>query len=127
MLISVPRPKNYLILPKQLIFLLSLFLLFNFAQARDWTIMVYMCADNGLDDSFDLAEMMAVGSTPQAQIIVQTDNLPSHSPSTTCRYKVEKDSLILIADLGEKDMADVTVTTDFVKYCRSSYPANNYC
>jgi hypothetical protein len=127
MLISVPRPKNYLILPKQLIFLLSLFLLFNFAQARDWTIMVYMCADNGLDDSFDLAEMMAVGSTPQVQIIVQTDNLPSHSPPTTCRYKIEKDSLILIVDLGEKDMADITVATDFVKYCRSSYPANNYC
>jgi Clostripain family len=89
--------------------------------------MVYMCADNGLDDSFDLAEMTAVGSTAQVQIIVQTDNLPSHSPPTTCRYKVEKNSLILIDDLGEKDMADITVATDFVKFCRSSYPANNYC
>ncbi len=127
MKISVPRPKNIFKFPKQIIILLSLVLFITSIHARDWTIMVYMCADNGLDDSLDLAEMMAVGSNSQVQIIVQTDNLPSHPYPSTRRYKVEKNKLTLIEDLGEKNMADLVVATDFVKFCRSSYPAKNYC
>uniref|UniRef100_A0A7C6EF50 Peptidase C11 clostripain n=1 Tax=candidate division WOR-3 bacterium TaxID=2052148 RepID=A0A7C6EF50_UNCW3 len=98
-------------------------------MAREWTIMVYMGGDNGMSDQVyaDLAEMTAVGSTPQVQIIAQVDNLPSDPNPTTRRYRIEQDTLKLIADLGEKDMADLAVLLDFIRYCRSNYPAEKYC
>lgn len=113
-------------------FVFGLFSLFFFTpliQAREWTIMVYMCGDNGMSNqtSDDLSEMITVGSTPQVQIIVQVDNLPSAPNPTTRRYRIEQDTLRLIADLGEKNMADLNVILDFIRYCRTSYPAKNYC
>jgi hypothetical protein len=107
----------------------TLFLFIASAQAREWTIMVYMCGDNGMNDQVqeDLSEMIEIGSTPQVQIIAQVDNLPSDPNPTTRRYRIEQDTLKLIADLGEKDMADLNVVLDYIRFCRSTYPANNYC
>ncbi|MEO0115629.1 MAG: clostripain-related cysteine peptidase [candidate division WOR-3 bacterium] len=104
-------------------------LVFSLISARDWTIMVYMCGDNGMSPQVyeDLTEMTAVGSTPQVAVIVQVDNLPPDPNPSTRRYRIEQDSLKLIADLGEKNMADLAVALDFIRYCKSSYPANKYC
>ena len=46
------------------------------AAAPQWTVGIYMCADNGLNDQAyeDLAEMMEIGSTAEVNIIVQLDN-----------------------------------------------------
>ncbi|MFB0509188.1 MAG: clostripain-related cysteine peptidase [bacterium] len=121
------RPKIYF--KFHIIPLLFLILFFTSVQARDWTIMVYMCGDNGMNDQVyqDLSEMTTIGSTSQVQIIAQVDNLPSDSLPTVRRYRVQKDRLELIADLGEKNMADLKVVLDFIRFCRSSYPAKYYC
>lgn len=110
-------------------FLLTAHSLIVLSEAREWTIMVYMAGDNGMSDQVydDLTEMMIVGSTSQVQIIAQVDNLPADPNPTTRRYQIKKDTLKLIADLGEKNMADLSVVLDFVRYCKSSYPANKYC
>ena len=44
-------------------------------EARGWTVLVYMAADNDLafQSEIDLKEMEAVGSTPDVAVVVQQD------------------------------------------------------
>jgi hypothetical protein len=86
--------------------------------------MIYLDADNNLGDAslLDLEEMQAVGSTSNVTVIVQHDT----NGGTTKRYKVEKGSLSLLADLGELDMSDGATLRDFVASTVVSYPAEHY-
>ena len=45
------------------------------AFAVQWTVGVYMCADNGMNDQadIDIAEMEQVGSTEEVNVAVQVD------------------------------------------------------
>jgi hypothetical protein len=89
-----------------------------------WTFMVYMATDNNLDlsSALDLKEMMAVGSTANINVIVQYD-----SRSTPTRlYRVDKDQLVLLKDLGELNMASSTTLKDFIVYGITNYPADHY-
>ena len=42
------------------------------ASAAQWTVGVYMCADNGMNDvaDVDIAEMKQVGSTEEVNVVV---------------------------------------------------------
>lgn len=94
-----------------------------------WTFMVYLDADNDLDPyaSGDLAEMMAVGSTAEINIIVQYDGYSTPSITKTAyRYKVEKGTLTKLADLGEVNMASAQTISEFISYAASNYPAERY-
>jgi hypothetical protein len=86
--------------------------------------MVYMDADNNLDQvsPYDLQEMQAVGSTANVTVLVQYDT----RGATTRRYKVEKGSMSLLADLGEQDMADPATLRAFITSSVAAYPASHY-
>jgi len=89
-----------------------------------WTVMVYLDGDNNLTtaSNLDLEEMEAVGSSANVTFIVQHDT----KGGTTKRYKVEKGSLTLLADLGELDMSAGATLRDFVSFSATAYPADHY-
>ncbi len=106
---------------------------------KKWTIMVYMNADNDLEDFgiSDFNEMEAVGSTNDFNIVVQMDRASGYNTSngnwTTCRrYYVTQDantstiSSQLIADIGEVDMGSYSTLVSFVDWAKTNYPAEKY-
>lgn len=127
------------------VLLLSVFLLFllsaskAFAQ-KEWTFMVYLVADNNLEQAGmkDLNEMEVVGSNSQINIVVQIDRIPGHDNSNgdwtgTRRYYITQDAntsiinSVMLQDLGEQNMGDPNVLKDFVNWAMTNYPANKYC
>ncbi len=97
-------------------------------SAAQWTVGVYMCADNGMNDvaDVDIAEMEQVGSTDEVNVVVQVDRA-ARDPRPDCyRYFIRKDGADTLADLGEVDMADPTTLAGFAEFLRSRYPAKNY-
>src|SRR5436189_6054940 len=87
------------------------------AVTAEWTIMVYMDADNNLEDVgvADFLEMASVGSTSLVNIVVQFDRVPGYDASygdwtNTKRFRVTAGMTPALGnelqDLGEVDMAD---------------------
>jgi len=114
--------------PLRPLVLLILSVLFLPAAAAQWTVGVYMCADNGMSDQadIDIAEMQQVGSTEEVNVVVQVDRA-ARDPRPGCyRYFIKKDGADTIADLGEVDMADPTTLAGFADFLRRHYPATNY-
>ena len=109
-------------------------------QQAEWTVMVYLSADNDLEPAalYDLNEMELVGSSQDVNVVVQIDRHPEHDTSngdwtTTRRYYVtgpdENEQIVtssLIEDLGELNMGSPTVFADFVSWAMSEYPADKY-
>ncbi len=109
------------------------------AQNARWTIMVYLDADNNLEDVAitDFNEMEAVGSTDSVNIIVQFDRIPSYDNSNgdwtdTRRFRVLQDantsviSTVPLEIIGEKNMGDPQTLTDFMNWTVLNFPADNY-
>ena len=108
--------------------LVTLALLLLPASAAQWTVGVYMCADNGMNDvaDVDIAEMKQVGSTEEVNVVVQVDR-SARDPRPDCyRYFIRKDGADTLSDLGEVDMADPATLAGFAEFLRSRYPAKNY-
>jgi hypothetical protein len=108
--------------------LLVLSLLFLPSFAAQWTVGVYMCADNGMNDQadIDIAEMERVGSTEEVNVAVQVDRA-ARDPRPGCyRYFIKKDGADTLAGLGEVDMADPATLAGFADFLRRRYPATNY-
>jgi len=98
------------------------------AFAARWTVGVYMCADNGMNDvaDLDIAEMKQVGSTEEVNVVVQVDRA-ARDPRPNCyRYFIRKGGADTLADLGEVDMAEPATLSGFAGFLRSRYPAANY-
>lgn len=115
-------------MPLRPLVLLILSVLFLPAAAAQWTVGVYMCADNGMNDQadIDIAEMQQVGSTEEVNVVVQVDRA-ARDPRPGCyRYFIKKDGADTLADLGEVDMADPTTLAGFADFLRRNYPATNY-
>lgn len=106
-------------------------------SGNSWTVLVYMVADNNLelDGLDDLEEMARVGSAAGLNIVVQVDramgyvsegvgNLPDWQ--STKRLLVHRDSFEELDDLGELNMGDPNVLTDFLTWGISSFPADRY-
>jgi hypothetical protein len=105
-----------------------LFLLSVPAVAAQWTVGVYMCADNGMNDlaDIDIAEMKQVGSTEEVNVVVQVDRA-ARDPRPGCyRYLIKKDGVDTLANLGEIDMAEAATLSGFADFLRRRYPATNY-
>ncbi|MDD5089413.1 MAG: clostripain-related cysteine peptidase [Candidatus Wallbacteria bacterium] len=129
------------IFPVTLFFLVFLFQQAVFSSDKSWTVMVYSCADNDLQDALlaDLNEMEMVGSGDDVNIVVQIDTLTpvradtSETGWNTCRrYFVKKDEDMqkigseLIEDIGEVNMGDPQTLMHFIDFCHAKYPAMNY-
>ncbi len=104
-----------------------------------WTIMVYMDADNNLEDAgiSDFNEMEVAGSTQDVAILVLMDRIPGYDSTngnwTDARiYLVQHDTdnqtihSKLLVDLGEVDMGDPSTVLYFVNYTIHNFPADHY-
>lgn len=91
-----------------------------------WTFLVYMAADNSLDEfaTLDLREMMEVGSDASLNIVVQYDS--SIAGVETERLYVQHRSTTVVARLGETNTGQEAVLRDFIAWGVQKYPARRY-
>ena len=95
-------------------------------QKAKWTFMLYLAGDNNLSDAgdADLAEIRAIGSTRDVNIVAQFDNAGS---AGTRRFLIQKDGLNeAVDDRGETNSGSPEMLTDFVNWATVSYPAHRY-
>jgi clostripain len=108
-------------------------------QLADWTFMVYLDADNNLEDAGidDVNEMESIGSTDRVNIVVEMDRIEGYDTTNgdwteARRFRVEKDndrSLInseTLQNLGEVNMGDPEELIRFVSWSIQNYPAEKY-
>jgi len=95
------------------------------ATQKEWTILVFVNADNDLDEYGwgDLAEARKIGSSNVVNIVFQIDR----SDGLPCRrFYIEKGQAQLVENMGEVDMGDYQVLTDFFDWGVENYPAKKY-
>ena len=121
---------------KKIIFFLAfIFISLHLFAENEWTVLVYIAADNSLSQqSFkDVNEMEAVEESDSVQFLIQIDPLddPSYPPyfSTSRRYLIRHDNnpdsigSLLIDDLGEINSADPQTLADFANWGFSYAPS----
>ena len=106
-------------------------------SSREWTFMVYLDADNNLEDCGidDFLEMSSIGSTSDVAIVALFDRASGYNYS----YGDWRDARIFYITSGmepspenaeecwgEVNMGDPQTLVNFVSYVVSSYPANHY-
>jgi len=107
------------------------------APIADWTIMIFMNADNNLepDALINFGQLAEVGSTGKVNVLIQFDRIAQYAHTTpdwsqTLRFRVTKGMEPLpkfaIQDLGEVNMGDGRVLEDFVAWSRHNFPAKQY-
>lgn len=102
------------------------------AENAKWTFMVYMAADNDLDEVGIAAfnEMAEVGSDTNVNIVVQFDRRTGGDWTTCKRFYVEEGMAPTaenaIADIGECNMGDPDTLVDFADWATTNYPAEKY-
>ena len=102
----------------------------------EWTIMVYLAADNNLESAAltDLNEMETAGSTDAVNILVELDRAQGYSDADgdwtgARRYHVQRDTnpnaitTPVAVDLGEVDSGDPQTFIDFIEWGVEHYPA----
>ena len=104
----------------------------------EWTVMIYLDADNNLESAGinDINEMEMVGSTTDVKIVVQVDRIPGYDISNsdwinTRRYYITQDSDPMqinsqFNDLLELNMGDPQTLIDFASWAVTEYPAKKY-
>ncbi len=123
---------------------LILLLVLGASQERaEWTVMLYLDADNDLEAPMmdDLKEMLSVGGTAQVQVVALVDRHPRSGPAgiysnagvanlddwkTAKLLHVEKDKLTELEDWGEANMGDPATLTKFIRASTKSFPAKRY-
>jgi len=119
-------------------------------NTAEWTVMVYLDADNELESNGikDINEMEMVGSSKDVNIVVQVDRIPysvlasygwgylddssNNNWTTTRRYYITQDvdpiqiNSQLKSDLGELNMGDPQTLIDFANWAVANYPAKKY-
>jgi len=101
----------------------------------DWTILVYLAADNLRAAAWqDLNEMEAAGETPRVNLLVQIDAAPGvgADESGARRYRLRADADPqqfngeLLAELAPAAGDATAVLADFLTWGVTNYPANRY-
>ncbi len=97
----------------------------NAAAAKEWTLAVFLNADNNLDPFGveDQEEMAEVGSNDNINVVSLIDR--ERGPAQI-NY-IEKGNIKKIKDMGELDMGDYRQLTSFAKFIKENYPAKKYC
>jgi len=90
-----------------------------------WTFMVYLAGDNNLASAgdADLAEMRAVGSTVDVNVVAQFDSANAGGAS---RFLLKKDGAReQVENLGPIDSGDPSTLTEFIDRATQNYPAKH--
>jgi len=97
----------------------------------EWTILVYMAADNGLHDYAiqDIAEMELSQFSNDANIVVQMDGDANSDLPDTYRYKISPNPEVgiqssVIANLGEIDSGSYLSLRSFVNWGFKNYKSD---
>lgn len=95
------------------------------AQTKDWTVAVFLNADNNLDPFGveDQQEMARVGSNANLNIVTLIDR--ERGPAQI--NFIEKNNIKKIKDMGELDMGDYRELVKFARFVKENYPAKHYC
>jgi len=92
----------------------------------DWTILIYMAADNGLDQEAldDIEDMMQAEFSDNINVIVQVDFSESNpQPEATYRYQIYPGLQEQISYLGEIDSGDQNELTSFANWGFNKFPS----
>lgn len=117
------------------LFALSLFCFpaISISQAEtDWTVMVYMAADNDLEPFVmrNLKQMMRVGSNKHVSIVAQVNSSDqAYFKKTSQTYYVEKNNLKLLPQKTSSlliDSGDPETLIDFCLSTMKAFPAKKY-
>lgn len=94
------------------------------AAEKEWTWMVFLNADNNLDQFgvTDQNEMAKIGSNDYLNIVSLIDR---EKGPATLNY-IEKNKIVPIADMGEVDMGDYKFLAQWAKDMITKYPAKHY-
>lgn len=100
------------------------------------TIMIYMCGTDLESKSsmatYDLQEIIKANISEKVNIIIETGGTAKWqnnfvNSKTNQRFKATSDGFKLIEkDLGKKSMVDPNTLSDFIRYCKTNYPADRY-
>lgn len=119
---------------------------------REWTVMVYMAADNSLavQGVLDLDEMEDAGITDRIQTVVQAEFSPAVLDQQGCtaacfnrpnfntfRYAItqaggsakngpDRGTVTEVNGGSNVDMTDPNTLKDFIAWAKANYPANHY-
>ncbi|HUX37960.1 MAG TPA: clostripain-related cysteine peptidase [Rectinemataceae bacterium] len=106
------------------------------APRTEWTLLVYMAANNDLEpDALDNLNELVASESPKATIAVQVDRGMNYSSegaagveawSGAKRFVVEKGVLSEKADLGDIDSTDPKELASFVQWGLKEHPARHY-
>lgn len=124
-------------LMKVLFFLLWMTAAGSNVFGAEWTLMIYLDADNNLEGAGieDYLEMAAVGSSSDVNIVVQFDRISGYDTSygdwRTCkRFLVMPGDTPTtknqLEDIGEANMGDPATLTTFVDWATARFPAEYY-
>lgn len=107
-----------------LVLVVSLFAAPVSATEKEWTWMVFLNADNNLDEFGvqDQEEMAKIGSNDFLNIVSLIDR---EKGPASLNY-IEKGNIKLLKDMGELDMGDYKQMVSFVKETVAAYPAKHY-
>jgi hypothetical protein len=107
----------------------------NPSDNAEWTVMIYMCADNALEDAADI-DLDHIRSSTRfiennlVNIIVLFDR---YGKGNTNLYKIEEgiiktieDNGSIIPDNNEVNMGNPQTLTNFCNWAIENYPANHY-
>ena len=106
----------------------------------DWTLLVYMAADDDLEQAAleNVEEMAEVGSSARVNVLVQIDRAPAtrngggftrapllnlHDFNSTKRLRIDRGSIEELEDLGETCTCDPDPLAAFIAWGLSTYPA----
>ena len=143
------NPRRYICVCALVLFALAIYPFYPHAKSAqepatqaEWTLMMYMDADNDLelDQMHDLLEMIAAGSSKEVNVVVLADRHPNgdgrkytNEPianiknwTTAKLFYVKHNELEELADWGEVDMGDPATLKKFLQTATKAYPAKKY-
>jgi hypothetical protein len=121
------RKKTFLPLGLVLMLLMQALLVTGASAPKrsEWTYMVYVCADNNLEDWWpeDVETFESVGSTRDVHFVALVD---LYSTSGCELIHFEKGKSTVIETYSELNLGDPQVCIDFVNKVKDLYPAEKY-
>ena len=116
--------------------LICIFAAASLSAQSEWTIMVYMNADNDMD-KFAVKDMNLIEaasfSSNKVNVVVQIDRSQFGTWKTCRRYEMKHDTdpskigSKLLDDMGEVNMGSAGTLRKFALWAAGKYPAKKYC
>lgn len=104
----------------------------TFTQPKEWTVIIYMAADNDLANFArkNLMQLASLGSNDRVNILVQLDTTIQRKKKVTLRYYVEHNKLTITnyndPSSQQMDSGSPHTLIDCCRWAMENFPAKNY-